>query len=157
MKIVGRSGGYWLFWTSATYLVIGLWCALYFKEIPIVLIQLIWLIALVLPFVVPSLGRWLNIDLNWDRKMFNFFSKRTAEDYLKEAKETYMVPDVKPVKPLLNEDALYMVGVNDQGMVQLRVGTPTSITLTMNNYAVRRLIKQLEAAMPEEEECQDEG
>lgn len=83
--------------------------------------------------------------------MFDFFRKRTAKELIEEAKEKYMVPEVNPAKPLLNEDALYMVGMNEHGMVQLRVGTPTSITLTMNNSAVRKLIKQLEAAMPEDE------
>ena len=84
--------------------------------------------------------------------MFDFFRQRTAKEFVEEAKDKYMVPEVKPVKAPLNEDALYMVGVNEHGMVQLRVGTPTSITLTMNNHAVRKLIKQLEAAMPEEDQ-----
>lgn len=84
--------------------------------------------------------------------MFNIFKKQTAKEFVEEAKETYMVPEVKPAEPNVNEDALYMVGVNEHGMVQLRVGTPYAITLTMNNSAVRTLIKQLEAAMPEEED-----
>lgn len=83
--------------------------------------------------------------------MFNLFGKRTAKEFLEEAKETYMVPEVKPVETNVNEDALYTVGVNNHGMVQLRVGTPYAVTLTMNNSAVRTLIKQLEAAMPEED------
>lgn len=87
--------------------------------------------------------------------MFNIFKKRTAKEFMDEAKETYTVPEVKPVEPVtpdMNENALYMVGVNEHGMVQLRVGTPYAITLTMNNSAVRKLIKQLEAAMPEEDD-----
>ena len=83
--------------------------------------------------------------------MFDLFRKRTAEEFVKEAKEKYTVPEVKPEEPKLNEDALYMVGVNEHGMVQLRVGAPYAITLTMNNSAVRQLIKQLEAAMPEDD------
>ena len=84
--------------------------------------------------------------------MFNIFKKQTAEEFVEEAKETYMVPEVKPAEPDVNENALYMVGVNEHGMVQLRVGTLYAITLTMNNSAVRTLIRQLEAAMPAEEE-----
>ena len=83
--------------------------------------------------------------------MFDFFRRRTAQEYIEEAKEKYMVPETKPEAPKLNEDALYMVGVNEHGMVQLRVGAPYAITLTMNNGAVRQLIKQLEAAMPEDD------
>ena len=83
--------------------------------------------------------------------LFNIFKKQTAKEFVEEAKETYMVPEVKSAEPNVNEDALYMVGMNDHGMVQLRVGTPYAVTLTMNNSAVKKLIKQLEAAMPEEE------
>ena len=82
--------------------------------------------------------------------MFDFFRSRTAKEFVDEAKEKYMVPEVKAPAPKLNEDALYMVGVNEQGMVQLRVGSPYTVTLTMNSSAVRHLIRQLEAAMPEE-------
>lgn len=60
-------------------------------------------------------------------------------------KETYM-----PSKD--QDDALYMVGTLDDGRVQLRVGYPSSITLTMNDVGVRRLIKMLEAAIDNEEE-----
>ena len=87
--------------------------------------------------------------------MFNIFKKQTAKEFVEEAKETYMVPEVKPAQLNVNEDALYMVGINEHGMVQLRVGTPYAVTLTMNNSAVRKLIKQLEAAMPEEENTND--
>lgn len=83
--------------------------------------------------------------------MFDLFRRRTAKEFVEEAKEKYMVPEVETKKPSLNEDALYMVGLNEHGMVQLRVGAPYAITLTMNNSAVRKLIKQLEAAMPDED------
>lgn len=49
------------------------------------------------------------------------------------------------------EDATYMIGTLDDGRVQLRVGYPTSVILTMNNVAVRKMIKLLEAAMLEED------
>ena len=76
--------------------------------------------------------------------------KSINKEFLEEAKKTYMAPEVKSAEPDVNENALYMVGVNEHNMVQLRVGTPYAVTLTMNNSAVRKLIKQLEAAMPEE-------
>ena len=97
--------------------------------------------------------------------MFNWFGRRNAEDYLDDAKkyadeanEKYNVPPIPKVEEpkQKTKDALYMVGSTDDGMVQLRVGTPTSITLTMNEPAVRQLIRQLEAAIttncPSEEE-----
>lgn len=88
--------------------------------------------------------------------MFNWFGRRTAKDYLEDAKNfmdeanaKYNVPPMPCVKEpeSKTKDALYMVGSTDDGMVQLRVGTPTSITLTMNEPAVRQLIRQLEAAI----------
>ena len=42
-----------------------------------------------------------------------------------------------------NKDAIYMVGINEDGMTQIKVGYPTSITLTLNNAGVAHLIKQL--------------
>lgn len=54
--------------------------------------------------------------------------------------------------PITKEDrALYTVGTTNDGQIQLTVGYPTSITLTMNNAGVRQMIKLLEAAMTEEE------
>lgn len=63
--------------------------------------------------------------------------------------EPYIVPG-KEMKE--QTDALYMVGTLDDGRVQLRVGYPTSVTLTMNDVGVRRLIKMLEAAIDNEED-----
>ena len=54
------------------------------------------------------------------------------------------------------EDATYMIGTLDDGRVQLRVGYPSSVILTMNNVAVRKMIKLLEAAMLEEGDTSNE-
>ena len=62
--------------------------------------------------------------------------------------EPYIVPG-KEMKEQ-PDDATYMIGTLDDGRVQLRVGYPTSVILTMNNVAVRKMIKLLEAAMLEE-------
>ena len=61
-------------------------------------------------------------------------------------------PYIKPGKAMATqpEDATYMIGTLDDGRVQLRVGYPASVILTMNNVAVRKMIKLLEAAMLEE-------
>ena len=83
--------------------------------------------------------------------MFDFFRQRTAKEFVEEAKDKYMVPKVEPIQHTPKE-ALYMVGTDADGQVQLRVGYPTSITLTMNNASVKHLIRQLEAAMIEEQE-----
>ena len=66
-------------------------------------------------------------------------------------------PYINTGKPMSErtEDATYMIGTLDDGRVQLRVGAPTSVILTMNNVAVRKMIKLLEAAMLEEENTND--
>ena len=79
-----------------------------------------------------------------------FGRKKKAEETLwanlidPPTKETYM--------PQSEDNALYTVGTLDDGRVQLRVGHPTTVVLTMNNAGVRQMIKLLEAAMIEEEE-----
>jgi hypothetical protein len=66
----------------------------------------------------------------------------------------YIVPGKKMKEQ--PEDATYMIGTLDDGRVQLRVGYPTSVILTMNNVAVRKMIKLLEAAMLEEGDTSNE-
>lgn len=92
--------------------------------------------------------------------MFDFFRSRTYKKFLKtheqlvESTGTYdmsneITPEVK------HTDARFMVGTTNEGMVQLRVGYPSSIVLTMNNDAVRRLIALLQAAMVNDSEEQE--
>lgn len=81
--------------------------------------------------------------------MFDLFRNRTTKELLEEAKESYMVQEFAPEDTAT--DALYMVGNDSAGRVQLRVGYSTSITLTLNAASVRHLIRQLEAAIMEED------
>ena len=73
-------------------------------------------------------------------------------DYGVNREDAQQDPYIKPGKEMTErpEDATYMIGTLDDGRVQLRVGYPTSVILTMNNVAVRKMIKLLEAAMLEE-------
>lgn len=50
----------------------------------------------------------------------------------------------------MSKDAIYMVGINEDGFTQLKVGYPTSVTLTLNPEAVALLIKQLAVSIDEE-------
>lgn len=43
----------------------------------------------------------------------------------------------------MSRDSIYMVGINEDGYTQLKVGWPSSVTLTLNPEAVALLIKQL--------------
>lgn len=79
MKIFGRTGGYYLFWCSSVYLVVGLTCAVYYKVIPAEVIQLVWLLVLALPFLVPPIGRYFNMNVEWDRKMFDWYVRNQRD------------------------------------------------------------------------------
>ena len=88
--------------------------------------------------------------------MFNIFGKKkTAKDFMDEAKETYGLPEPKttPVMPKRAQPSPvhYKVGNDGNNNVVLQIGDGYSMTLTMNNSATRQLIRLLEAAMIETE------
>lgn len=65
MKLFGRSGGYWLFWVSMVYLVIGLISITYafpFLE----LLPPVYIVVLSLPLWVKPLAAWLNMLCIWE-------------------------------------------------------------------------------------------
>jgi hypothetical protein len=85
--------------------------------------------------------------------MFNWRGKKVSDFGLPEVKPIPM-PEIKPAKA--SEDG-YTVGVNNEGSTVLKMTTNyTTVTLTMNEYGTRQLIKLLQATLTEEEEeCQD--
>jgi hypothetical protein len=141
MKLFGRTGGYYLFWTSAVYLLVGLPCALYYKEIPSQLFQIIWLTVLALPFTYPPLGRYFNLDVTWDRKMFDFFKKPSYNNVVP-FPEPKAVPYIEPPAPKEKDPTIhYTIGHTDDNRVAFRLGYTT---LMMNYAGVQALIDQLE-------------
>ena len=62
------------------------------------------------------------------------------------------MPKVVAPRDSTYDDSLYTIGCNNAGMVQLRMNGNGygATTLTMNKTSVRSLIRQLEAALPEE-------
>ena len=93
--------------------------------------------------------------------MLNWFKRKTVEQTT--ATDDMMLGDYPghvPPRPLLSptrdstyDDSLYTIGCNNAGMVQLRLNGNGygATTLTMNKTAVRSMIRQLEAALPEED------
>lgn len=160
-KFFGRSGGYWMFWTGAIYLAIGLPVAVYYKDIRPELVQLVWLLALSMPFIFPPFGRWLNMSINWDKNMFDFFRRRTAKDYLEEASNVYNLPPPKavpyveppkaPEKPAMT---YYRLGITDNSRVSLQMGHSE---ITMNAAGINNMIKQLECFRDQIAEYEDTG
>lgn len=79
--------------------------------------------------------------------MFNLFGRKTAKDFLKEAQETYSVPEVKPVKaPASSPQEHYRVGFDDSGMTTLTLMCGNStMTLSMNQEACEQMIRMIRA------------
>ena len=155
MKLVDRTGGYYLFWTGAVYLTVGL------SLIPLGLtsysefIAPVWILVLALPFVIPPFGRWLNMSIEWDIKMFNWFKGKTAKEYLDGSKadsnvvkfpETPKVPYIVPPAPAPEAPAkiFYRLGVTDNNRVAFSMGMSE---ITMTKVGCQQMIEQLEVFM----------
>jgi hypothetical protein len=85
--------------------------------------------------------------------MFNLFGRKTAKDFVAEAKETYSVPEPAPV-PEQEQKEFYRVGRTDDGcttLTMLGINGYGSMTLTMNRDACDQMIRMLEATFPLEE------
>jgi hypothetical protein len=81
--------------------------------------------------------------------VFDFFNRKTAKDFMEDAKETYQAPPAK-------DNCLYTVGTTQSGQTVLKLGDGYStITLTMNAVAVRKMIRLLEATLEEEQNEQN--
>jgi hypothetical protein len=141
MKLFGRTGGYWVFWTGFCYLVTGVTCAVYFKEVPPDLIQIIWIAAMALPFTLPALGRWLNMDINWDKNMFKWFNKSDKPNNVIPFPEPKAVPYIEPPKePEKPAVTYYRLGITNNSRVSFQMGYSE---ITMNADGIDNLIKQL--------------
>jgi hypothetical protein len=82
--------------------------------------------------------------------MFNLFGRKTAKDFMNEAKETYGVPEVKPidVPESKKRKEYYRVGRTDDGYTTLTMIDDSgygSLTLTMNQEACEQMIRMLES------------
>ncbi len=67
MKIFGRTGGYYLFWSGFIYLTIGMVDVFWLEEDYTIPIQIAWIIVMVLPLVYKPLARWLNMRTIWEQ------------------------------------------------------------------------------------------
>ena len=81
--------------------------------------------------------------------MFDLFRRKTAKDFVAEAKETYGVPEQKPMwtcppEPEVEKEKpakiFYRIGVTDNNRVSLQMGYGE---ITMNSEGVKNLIDQL--------------
>lgn len=88
--------------------------------------------------------------------MFNWFGRKTAKDFMDEAKETYQIPELPKVEPPKEPrpKEYYRVGRTDNGMTTLTLLADSgynTMTLTMNKEACQQLIRMLESTYDVEE------
>jgi hypothetical protein len=143
MKLFGRSGGYWLFWSGVLYLSVTALVALSPYRDYTMLVELVWFILIALPLVCNPLARWLNMREN---HMFDWFKSREErkEEYNNVVKfpEPKAVAPAEPPAPKKPEPKTYYTfGLTDDNRVSFTMGYTT---LTMNATGVDQLINQLE-------------
>jgi hypothetical protein len=84
--------------------------------------------------------------------MFDFFKRRTAEDYKQIAEDVYKVPQVKTSAPKEN----YRVGATADGMTTLTLmDNALTMTLTLNQAGCEQLIRMLRATYDEEQPMEE--
>ena len=142
MKFFGRTPGYYLFWTGVAYFTTGMLLTFGpYREYTTYMAP-VWVLMLMLPFIIPPFGRWLNMDITWDRKMFDFLKKKDSNVVkFPEPKETPKMPYVAPPAPKPEPKTYYTFGLTDDNRVSFTMGYTT---LTMNSVGVENLITQLE-------------
>lgn len=145
MKLFDRTGGYYLFWCSAVYLTAGL-TSIYLQLGVSSQIQVAWIFAISAPFWCPPWGRWLNMDITWDQKMFEkWFGKKdeTPSNVVKfpEPKAVPPMPQVEPPKQEEPAKIYYRLGLTDNNRVAFSMGYSE---ITMNAQGVQNMIDQLE-------------
>jgi hypothetical protein len=145
MKMFGRTGGYYLFWTSAIYVAIAVYFAVYYKQIPTELIQLCWLCILTLPFVIPPLGRYFNLNVEWDRKMFDLFKKNKMPKNVVPFPAPKAVAPIPYIEPPKEKEkpahTYYRLGLTDNNRVSFSMGYSE---ITMNAAGIDSMISLLE-------------
>jgi hypothetical protein len=146
MKLFGRTGGYYLFWTGFVYFWVGMSLAFMQVTRPEIATA-VWICVLALPFVIPPIGRYFNLDVEWDKRMFDFFKSRKEreEEYNNVVKFPAPVPQVEPpVEPEKPAKIFYRIGATDQNRVAFSMG---QMEITMNKQGCQQMIDQLTVFM----------
>ena len=140
MKLFGRSGGYWLFWSGVLYLSITVLVALSPYRDYTMLVELVWLVMVALPLMCNPLARWLNMKEN---HMFDMFKKKPSNvvPFPKEPEHGGgdgggYIPE--PKKPTVT---YYTLGMTSENRLEFKMGYSA---ITMNHGGVTNLIEQLE-------------
>ena len=66
IKLFDRTGGYWLFWTCAIYMVVGGINTFVYHFTEIEYIEAIWITVMALPLFIKPLAHYLNMLTLWE-------------------------------------------------------------------------------------------
>ena len=111
---------------------------------------------LALPFTYPPLGRYFNLDVEWDRKMFDWFKKPDYSNVVKFPEQPKAVPEnpyIVPPVPVPEAKIFYRIGSTDKNRVSFQMG---QMEITMNKVGVQNLIEQLAVFRDQLEDEDDE-
>ena len=143
-KLFGFTGGHWLFYISTIYFFVAI-VGLYHEQ-EIIWLSPLYVFFLALPLVFPPLGRSMNLKLDWDIKMFDWFKNKDKDPSnvvpFPTPKATPPMPEVKPPAPK-EEPAkvFYRLGLTDNNRVAFYMGYSE---ITMSAGGVQQMIDQLE-------------
>jgi phage shock protein PspC (stress-responsive transcriptional regulator) len=145
MKLFGRTGGYYLFWAGAIYIVVGIANAFLHLMDP-TLLSVIWILCLLVPLTIKSVADYFNMSTIWDQ-----LRPRKSKMYDNLEDNVYNLPPPKlvPPRPEVKEpvEPAYQIGRTEDGLITLRMGTNHQWSqITMNEDGVDTLIRMLEAA-----------
>jgi hypothetical protein len=90
--------------------------------------------------------------------MFDFFTRRTAKEYMEEAREKYSLPEETKIKPKEPQEYFRVGYVEETGMTTLTFLAENgySTTLSMNRAACEQMIRMIRATYPEEHPTEEE-
>ena len=138
MKLFGRSGGYWLFWSGVLYLSITVLVAFSPYRDYTMLVELVWLVMVALPLMCNPLARWLNMKEN---HMFDLFKKNKMPKNVvpfPAPAPKLVEPPPEPKKPPVT---YYTLGMNSDNRLELKMGYSA---ISMNHGGITNLIEQLQ-------------
>ncbi len=142
MKLFGRTGGYWLFYISAAYFVLGM--VHIYNGTPTTWLPPLYIFFLSMPFWFPPLGRSINLDVTWDKEMFDWFKNKNKTPSnvvpFPEPKAAPKMPEVKPPAPAKDPVTFYRLGLTDNNRVSFNMGYSE---ITMNYDGCQQMIDQL--------------
>ena len=151
MKLFERSGGYWLFWWSAVYFVIGMIDLFVLKRDLFPLTQIAWLCIIALPLVCNPLARWLNMKEN---HMFDLFKKKSNVVAFPDIPKTEIKSPYTPPEPEKPVTTYYRLGITNNGRVSFQMGYSE---ITMNAGGIDNMIRQLQVFRDQVRDYEDNG